>query len=689
MKKFILLLMLTIIGLCNLQVTVNAAEDNGVPYKTYTVNQGSLEATQDAYIPVNSIQTFQYNNETIRLSNAKDIFYTNQHLYIVNGVKDSPEIIITDLNLESTRVIRHADFKEPSGVFVSNANEIYVADPVASKIFVFDNSLQLLRTHGKPDSVLYTADSLFTPTKIAVDNLDTMYIIDTSTTSGILRITKEDEFLGFYGANNVTPSFEFIIRFMLASKEQREKLYTNPVPANNLAIDHDGLICTVTSGIDTEGGGLRRLNLSGSNLLVDIQTGVIEDAGFTDIFVGPIGNYYIGSNTTGLIYEYDKDGNLLFVFGGKSKGAAMAGLFTNISGITVTENYNLFVLDSTQNVIQRFIPTDFSDTVHTAIGFYQQGKYNESKGPWLEVLRLNQTFDLAHAGLANAYLLEENYSKALEHFQLGNEKAGYSDAYLELRNLWMLQNFSIVIAIIAVVTVLGIAFYKIPAFQPAISKISDTKTKVLNKKYVKESCFVFRFIKKPFDSLYEIKYHNAVSLPTGIAFYLVFLIVILCSQMFSGFYFRAQEIETISLFETASIYIAPMLLFTVCNYLVSSINEGEARFKHILIATIFSFSPVILFTPFITLISNVLTANESFIIYFSTIVIWAWSFILLYFMIKDMQNYEAGETVKNILITIFAMILFVAVGYLLYVLSMHIVSFVQEVFREVLGRVFY
>ena len=90
--------------------------------------------------------------------------------------------------------------------------------------------------------------------------------------------------------------------------------------------------------------------------------------------------------------------------------------------------------------------------------------------------------------------------------------------------------------------------------------------------------------------------------------------------------------------------------------------------------------------PFVVFISNFLTLNESFIYTFGTSGLWAWSFILLFFMIKEIQELEVGETITNILLTGLTMILFIAFGFLLYALASQIIDFIKEFIVEVLSN---
>ena len=97
-----------------------------------------------------------------------------------------------------------------------------------------------------------------------------------------------------------------------------------------------------------------------------------------DIYVGPIGNIYVISGD-GYIAEYDIEGNLLFLFGGQDVSNQVSGLFNVPSAIAVDSKYNIYVLDEANQEIQIFMPTDFSNLVHEALGFYQDGEYVDSK----------------------------------------------------------------------------------------------------------------------------------------------------------------------------------------------------------------------------------------------------------------------------------------------------------------------
>lgn len=92
--------------------------------------------------------------------------------------------------------------------------------------------------------------------------------------------------------------------------------------------------------------------MNGVNIM-SAGSSMSEEWNFTDVAYGIYDNIY-ALTATGLIYEYDKAGNLLFSFGGRAVSSDRMGLFTSAAAITVDENGIIYVLDSERGRVQTF-----------------------------------------------------------------------------------------------------------------------------------------------------------------------------------------------------------------------------------------------------------------------------------------------------------------------------------------------
>jgi hypothetical protein len=76
-----------------------------------------------------------------------------------------------------------------------------------------------------------------------------------------------------------------------------------------------------------------------------------------------------------------------------------------------------------------------------AIHLYNETRYEANRSRCGKTcLRLNQLSVLAHNGLAKNYLQTEDYELAAYHFEIAGNRALYSEAFWEIRNLWLQAN---------------------------------------------------------------------------------------------------------------------------------------------------------------------------------------------------------------------------------------------------------
>ena len=57
---------------------------------------------------------------------------------------------------------------------------------------------------------------------------------------------------------------------------------------------------------------------------------------------------------------------------------------------------------------------------------------------------MNSMFDVANKAMGRAYFQEEDYENALKYARLAKDKSGYSDAYWEVRNVWLKRSIATV-----------------------------------------------------------------------------------------------------------------------------------------------------------------------------------------------------------------------------------------------------
>jgi len=135
----------------------------------------------------------------------KDIFYKNSKLYIADS--GNFRIVVYDLATGNIQLIGQDILFTPEGVFVDDNNNIYVADSSAQAVYLFDESGTLIRQYTRPNSILFGVNTNYMPKKVVVDKRGNLYIVSEGTAEGIIQLSREGDFLGFFGSNTVNLSW--------------------------------------------------------------------------------------------------------------------------------------------------------------------------------------------------------------------------------------------------------------------------------------------------------------------------------------------------------------------------------------------------------------------------------------------------------------------------------------------------
>lgn len=673
MKKFAPWLLLILLVLAC--VPAQAA----TPYRTYT--QGSdrnLVETQTAYDPVRTM--IRFGEETLKMPQDMRMG-PDGYLYIADNGNKRILIIDTEGNF-IREIVDKKNMKSPMGVFVDEALNVYVADEKARAVLVYDKNGKFVMEYLKPTHQLFGEMAPYVPQKVVLDKRGNLYIVSKGNTNGIVQISPVGggEFLGYYGANASRISLLTHIRRFIFGENSSAVGEIVPISVKNLTIDQKGMVYTVTEAADES--ALRRLNVAGKSTMtpewwIDLNSAVAVNSS----------NSIFTANANGTIMEYTSEGDLLFMFGANDAlSEQRIGMFKSVTGLVVTDDYTIYVLDANLNSIQVLKPTEFTDLVHQAFTLFQEGKYAESKAPWTEVLRMNSLFTYASTGLGEALYREDNYQEAMEAFRNGGYRQGYSDAWWEQRSNILHANMSTVIYVAAAVIVLWIIIKKLDRKFGILKPLRFVGGKIGSIKLVREISWSTMMLKNPYDACYGIKREKRASWLSAIILLSAFFVLNVANKYFAGFLFKMMPDGYFELLNDFLITFGAFLLLTICCYLVCTITDGEARFKDIFISAAYALIPMIIFLPIKLVLTNVLTFNEQFFITLIDVVAIGWTALLIILMLMYQNDYTLKQTFKTIFLTLFCVLVVVALIVVLYMLISQLVDFIVSIYGEVVYR---
>lgn len=444
------------------------------PYRGYIYdNLDDTPISINGYLYLDSINGFE--NSSGGLNGPEDIFAAaDDTLYIAESGNN--RILHMDQDNKMIAVYGNQEGKGklngPKGVFVNPAGDVFVADTLNRRIVVFDKSGDFIKEYAAPSSPLLGKNFVYSPSKLIVDKRGYLFVVSDGASQGLMQIKPDGTFAGFFGANHVGYDWTRVIVKLIATDEQKGQLASvRPPEFSNLYQDSEGFIFTTTLGIPVNqvkrlsAVGVDTLNGSGEfrygDLYMPIQNGSDLIEAIVDVSVSKSGLITALDQTTGKLFQYDKLGNLLFIFGGIGD---QDGLFKTPTSVTQTSDGTIYVADRTRNRIDRFYSTPFADVVHEASVLYVDGRYKESFEPWNKVLQMNSNYDLAYYAIGKALFRQQNYKEAMSYFKTARAQSAYSDALFEYRRVFVKENFgtlmTLVIGLFIVIRILIYGYRK-------------------------------------------------------------------------------------------------------------------------------------------------------------------------------------------------------------------------------------
>jgi tetratricopeptide (TPR) repeat protein len=639
------------------------------PYTTWAAGTGgNMWMTQEAYSPLDEIN--------LPVSGPEDMFITpDGTIYIADT--GNGRIVRLDSEYGEEASFGEEVLDAPTGLFIDEEGVIYVADGGQNSIVIFAPDGTVINQFGRPDEPLFGRNREFLPRKIAVDARQNIYVVSEGSVNGLAQMNRDGDFIGYFGANSASLSFTNLLRRLFLTDEQLEQFIRNEAASpSNLAIDHESLIFTITSGV-ADAQAIKRFTISGKNIFPE----TFGRGTFRDIHVSEDG-IVVAVAADALIFEYDVTGTLLFAFGALDTGEQRLGTLRNPTAIARHEE-QLYVLDKDKNALVVYETTAFARQVHAGVRLYTEGFYEEAKPFFQDVLDYNGSYIMGYQAIADADFKVFDYQNSLANYRVAQDRDGYSQAFWEMRNSLLQQHLAN--ALIGMVGLWGVTRIASSADRRYgwSAPIRTQLDKLRSIKLVDDFLFMFRFIRQPIDSFYYIKKGLRGSLPFAFILYGAVIVIRILTLYGTGFIFSPYgnfwEIRVVDEIITV---VGLLLLWNVANYLVSTISDGEGRVRDVVIGTAYSLFPYILIALPVALISNVLTLNEVFLYSFALNLMWLWIAIMLFIMVMEIHNYTFAETVKNILVTFFTMSLILLTGYILYVLFNHLYEFVLAVIQE-------
>lgn len=200
--------------------------------------------------------------------------------------------------------------------------------------------------------------------------------------------------------------------------------------------------------------------------------------------------------------------------------------------------------------------------------------------------------------------------------------------------------------------------------------------------------FPLYIISRPFKGFDEMKNLKRGDMRYVIAILIIHGLVALSSEAGMGFiiteFYEATPVVYIPYILTMA--YAPIALFVIANWSVTTITDGKGSLKYILMAYAYTLFPYIICRLIGLALSNYVTLNEAafatFFLVFATVSQYFYLFIALIII----HEYTFTKAVLTVILTIIAMLIITFVIALFISLASEVVMFALTVYQEVIAK---
>lgn len=685
MKKIINKSLVLFLALTFVVMSVSVVSASQATSYSYTQDdEGDLVRTQDAYLPDRTITDLGLQNPEDMVIDENNFVYiadTGNARIIVYSL--DTEKVVKVINKNSVSDAKFSGFKNPKGIYRTKSGELYIADTGAKTVFRFDKNYRYVRQYDRPTAPIFS-DTNYEPSKVAVDSGNNLYIVSEGVYNGVIQLANTGEFLGYFTSNKsrLTPQQMFLK--LIYTKEQEKKselLNTLPSTFSNVYVDGEGTAYSTCMGTGED--LLKKHSTNGTNMF---NNPIVTSDALTDVTVDENGVIYT-CDTKGYVWVYTMSGEMIFNFGEEAGEKDVSGLFSSLTTIAIDKEGNIWTADGEKGFLQSFTPTEYATTIYRALNEYENGDYEKALEDWSYVLRLNQMSVLAHNGVAKAYYNYEQYDQAMEHFEIAGNREGYSDAFWEVRNKSLQKNLSAALIIIIILIVIKIVIGFVDKEKVLKRKRRELGQKLKKLPVIGEIGYAFKCTKHPIDRYYDIRVGKNGSPLAALIIYVVFFGVYMLYQTGKGFIYQYTDVEDMDMGAVIVGFFAILILFIICNYLVTSITDGDGTLKQVFMIPAYGLMPAMFAMLITTGMSYVLTYNESFILTVIMVIGVGWTIAVIFEGLATVHDYDFKKMILSLIITVVFMLIAAIVVLVVIIMWEKLYDFLLTVGKEIIRNV--
>jgi len=199
--------------------------------------------------------------------------------------------------------------------------------------------------------------------------------------------------------------------------------------------------------------------------------------------------------------------------------------------------------------------------------------------------------------------------------------------------------------------------------------------------------YPFYILLHPFTGFQELKYNKKGSLPYAILLVFLWYAFEVTSKVMTDFAFNNNRPESLDIRIIALTTIAVFIIAVISNWCFSTFMDGKGTLKDIFIAGAYCLIPVIITTALAMIFSWALVLDEAAFVNALLLIGQLWTAFLIIAAVTEVHDFNPGQTVAMIGLTLLGMLIMLFLGFLVYSLVQQVIMFVVNFSYELMYRI--
>lgn len=198
--------------------------------------------------------------------------------------------------------------------------------------------------------------------------------------------------------------------------------------------------------------------------------------------------------------------------------------------------------------------------------------------------------------------------------------------------------------------------------------------------------YLFYILLHPVTGFEELKFNRKGSVKIANFLCGLMCLAVVIQQTLCAFLFREQRIEDINIIWSVIGCIGMLLLLSISNWLFCTLLEGKGKFTEIWIVCCYSMLPYIMISIPLTLVGHFFTMEESFFYSTMTVLLYAWSGLLLFVGLMAVHQFTISKNIMTIFFTLVGIFIMLFLLLLIFTLLRNVYTFFVTIFNELSFR---